>query len=113
MYKIVINSCFGGFGVSEQGAKWLLANGASPEKVTINDYGWVYVTCDLERHHPLLVQMVEALGDKASGPHASLRIHTMAQPLYRVNEYDGAESVEEPHHIVWDDASKVTIEADE
>ena len=31
----------------------------------------------------------------------------MAQPLYRVNEYDGAESVEEPRHIVWDDASTV------
>lgn len=109
MYKIVINCCFGGFSVSEQGAKWLLANGASPEKVTItiNHHGWVTVTCDLERHDPLLVRMVEELGEQANGTNAQLSVHTLETPLYRVYEYDGAESVEEPRHIVWDDASTV------
>lgn len=104
MYKIVINSCFGGFDVSEEGGNWLLANGASPEEVEIIRGDWDFVRCDLPRHHPLLVRMVEALGPNASGSCASLKVHAMSQPLYRIREYDGAESVEEPRHIVWEDA---------
>ena len=32
-FKVVINKCYGGFGVSEKGIEWLLANGANPTKV--------------------------------------------------------------------------------
>jgi hypothetical protein len=28
----------------------------------------------------------------------------MEQPLYRIDEYDGSESVEEPGHVHWIDA---------
>jgi hypothetical protein len=109
-YKVVVNGCYGGFGVSERGAEWLLANGANPDKVTINragyEGGYVYVYVSLERHDPLLVRMVITLGsDAASGKHAQLYVHELVQPLYRIDEYDGSESVEEPHHVRWDDAS--------
>jgi hypothetical protein len=109
-YKVVVNGCYGGFGVSEQGAMWLLANGADPAKVTINraDYegGYVYVYVSLERHDPLLVRMVITLGsDASSGRHAQLYVHQMDQPLYRIDEYDGSESVEEPHQVYWEDAT--------
>jgi hypothetical protein len=112
MFKVVVNGCFGGFGVSEQGAEWLLANGADPEKVSVTPAGiesvaWTYVRVDLERHDPLLVRMVEELGGAASGNYAKLYVHTMTQPLYRIDEYDGSESVEEPGQAVWMDASKV------
>jgi hypothetical protein len=43
--------------------------------------------------------------ESASGTHARLYVHELEQPLYRIDEYDGSESVEEPHHVRWDDAS--------
>jgi hypothetical protein len=110
-YKVVINKCYGGFGVSEKGVAWLLANGASPEKVRVQDSGltdskWVYTVCTLERHDPLLVKMVETLGSEAaSGDHAALEVRELEQPLYRIDEYDGNENIEEPKHVRWDDAS--------
>ena len=108
MFKVVVNGCFGGFGVSEHGAEWLLANGASTDKVTVRCEGeFDYVTVDLERHDPLLVRMVETLGSTADGTYAKLYVHTLSQPLYRIDEYDGSESVEEPGQAVWKDASKV------
>jgi hypothetical protein len=111
-YKVVVNGCFGGFGVSEQGAEWLLANGASPEKVSVTPAGsespsWTYVRVDLARHDPLLVRMVETLGTAANGGYADLYVHTLTQPLYRIDEYDGSESVEEPGQAVWENASEV------
>lgn len=108
MFKVVVNGCFGGFGVSEQGAEWLLTNGASADKVRVHREGrFNYVSVDLERHDPLLVRMVETLGSAANGDCAKLFVHTMEQPLYRIDEYDGSESVEEPGQAVWTDASKV------
>ena len=112
-FKVVINKCYGGFGVSEKGIEWLLANGASPEKVMVRDSGltdskWVYTVCTLERHDPLLVKMVETLGsDAASGDSAALELRELEQPLYRVNEYDGNESIEEPSHVHWIDAREL------
>jgi len=108
MFKVVVNGCFGGFGVSEQGAEWLLANGASADCVKVHREGqFNYVSVHLKRHDPLLVRMVEELGEAASGDYANLFVHTMTQPLYRIDEYDGSESVEEPGQAVWMDASKV------
>jgi hypothetical protein len=109
-YKVFFNGCYGGFGVSERGAEWLLANGANPDKVTVrNDteglYGFAYVYVGLERHDPLLVRMVETLKQAADGLHARLYVHQLDQPLYRINEYDGSETVEEPSHVHWDNAS--------
>ena len=71
-YKVVVNGCYGGFGVSERGAEWLLANGANRDRVSIkraeHEGGYVYVYVSLDRHDPLLVRMVIELGsDAASG----------------------------------------------
>ena len=109
-YKVVVNGCFGGFGVSAQGAEWLLANGADPEKVSVGQsetagHTWTYVQMGLSRHDPLLVRMVETLGERANGDHARLYVHEMEQPLYRIDEYDGSESVEEPADVHWNNAS--------
>lgn len=112
-FKVVINKCYGGFDVSEKGVEWLLANGASPEKVGVQDSGltdskWVSTFCTLERHDPLLVKMVETLGSEAaSGDHAALDVRVLGQPLYRINEYDGSESVEEPGQAAWTDAREL------
>lgn len=55
---------------------------------------------DVERHDPALVQVVEELGDKASGRFAKLRIAEVSGP-YRIDEYDGFESVETPGTYDW------------
>ncbi len=49
---------------------------------------------DIERNDPVLVQVVEELGDRANGSHARLQIEELpAGTLYRIDEYDGNESV--------------------
>lgn len=55
---------------------------------------------DVDRHDPVLVQVVEELGDKASGKYAKLRIEEVSGP-YRIDEYDGFESVETPGSYDW------------
>lgn len=49
---------------------------------------------DIDRDDPVLAQVVEELGDRANGSHAELRIFEVsAGTLYRIDEYDGSESV--------------------
>ena len=49
---------------------------------------------NIERSDPALVQVVEELGDAADGTHAVLRvIDISAGTRYRIDEYDGLESV--------------------
>ena len=90
-FKIVINKCYGGFGISPRGIEWLLAKGADPAKVRVQDSGlgelrFVYTVCLLERHDPLLVEMVETLGEAANGDSAALEIKEINQPLYRIEK---------------------------
>ena len=47
---------------------------------------------NVDRHDPVLVQVVEELGDKANGEYAKLRIEEV-YGSYRIDEYDGNESV--------------------
>jgi len=59
---------------------------------------WYYGRVD--RHDPILVQVVEELGDKANGSYAKLAIEEVSGP-YRIDEYDGFESVETPGSYDW------------
>lgn len=55
---------------------------------------------NVSRHDPILVQVVEELGDKANGMCAKLAIEEVSGP-YRIDEYDGSESVETPGSYDW------------
>ena len=55
---------------------------------------------DVSRHDPVLVQVVEEMGDEASGEFAKLRIAEVSGP-YRIDEYDGFESVETSDSYDW------------
>ena len=72
------------------------------ERVAYNEaysaQSWYYG--DVVRHDPALVQVVEELKDKANGMCAKLRIHEISGP-YRIDEYDGFESVETPNSYDW------------
>ena len=58
---------------------------------------------DIPRNDPLLVQVVEELGSKkASGNHAKLVIEELTPgTLYRIDEYDGYESVATQDSYDW------------
>ena len=47
---------------------------------------------NVDRHDPVLVQVVEELGKKANGDFANLQIDEV-RGSYRIDEYDGNESV--------------------
>ncbi len=55
---------------------------------------------NVSRHDPILVQVVEELGDKASGDCAKLVIAEVSG-AYRIDEYDGSESVKQPDGYDW------------
>ena len=104
--KIVINTCYGGFSLSKEAGKWLLNNGIeepfkSKIQRRINEMGGSnFILADLEEHsnrtHPLLVKCVETLGKRASGEYAKLEIEEVSGDYYRIDEYDGIESVITP-----------------
>lgn len=48
------------------------------------------------RHDPILVQVVEELGIYANGDCADLKIYETESNLYRIDEYDGLETVITP-----------------
>ena len=87
MTKIVYSACFGGFGLSEKAINryWELKGEKGPE---------YWYTGDLDRTDPILVQVVEELGEEADTGFSKLQIEELeAGTLYRIEEYDGFESV--------------------
>ena len=81
---IVLNSCFGGFGLSEEAQTWLQERGLE------FDYDKA-----IPRDEPLLVDCVKALGDRANSRFSSLRIVVIPEGVsYSITEYDGIEDVE-------------------
>lgn len=89
MHKIVINNCYGGFGLSETAQKWL------------KDHYGIDDSDELQRHDPRLVECVETLGDEANERCANLIICTIDSNRYRIDEYDGFEFIEVPDSISW------------
>jgi hypothetical protein len=56
--------------------------------------GWT----DKARSDPMIVQVVEELGDKANGPHAKLKVVEIPDDVeWEIEEYDGAEWIAEKH----------------
>lgn len=54
------------------------------------------------RHDPVLIQVIEEMGDAANGAYAELTIYEMASgTLYRIDEYDGMESVKTEDTYEW------------
>jgi len=88
--KVVYNDCYGGFFLSEEAKE--LGRQISGDKKWRAEY--------LPRHDLVLVEVVEKLGCKASGEFSCLRIAEVVGK-YRIDEYDGAESVETPESYDW------------
>ncbi len=100
MTKIVYNACLGGFSLSGEAVKLgkLYAAEDSNWKEVCEEYGYF----GGPRHDETLVRVVEELGDKASGSCAKLRIDEVPPgTLYRIDEYDGSETVETRDTYDW------------
>lgn len=105
MVRVVYNACYGGFGLSRKGCEALARAGVESAQKYLDDHPedarWFdYCADDVDRHDDRLVQVVHELGDVASGRFAKLRITEVTGP-YRIDEYDGAESVETPNSYDW------------
>ena len=87
--KVVINDCYGGFGLSEKALKMLGVE---------DDYDF-----EFDRTNPELVEVVEKLGKEANGFCASLRVIEIPDDVkeWYIDEYDGIETIHEKHRY-WD-----------
>lgn len=81
--KVVINRCYGGFGLSEKAMKFLEVDSRWP---------------DIARNDPKLVECVEKLGEEANYIYAKLKVVEIPDDVnWKIGEYDGLEWVEEVH----------------
>lgn len=124
MNKVVYNSDYGGFLLSMKAVEWLEQNckdnklrdfikslrisyyeqlpivgkeshsSLKDESICYNVSEWF----EDKRHHKDLVAVVEALGNDANGRHAKLAIANIYCNQYRIDQYDGSESVITPEY---------------
>lgn len=120
--KVVINDGIGGFGLSEKAILKLIEYGIpvyTPEQLEdpekwdpptgrIHDFGddeilgryYPYFN-DEARAHPLLVRVVEEMGDKANSKHSTLKIVEVPDDVEWTiwESEEGYESIHEKHRV--------------
>jgi len=90
MIKLVINDCFGSFGLSEQALE--LYN----EKRIASNLPICLRQTRINRSDPILVEIVQSLGRKADGKYSRLiiiEIEDIYAECYSIDEYDGKECI--------------------
>ena len=94
MRKIVYNTCFGGASLSDKA----IERYAELKGIT-------YFSCrDIlaDRTDPVLIQVIEELGEEANGNSADLQITELpAGTQYHIHEYDGNERIMTPDDYNW------------
>ena len=116
MTKVAYNGCFGGFSLSRAAIlrareisgdpKWggahIKGDVWDDGKPVDQDYGHID---DVPRHDPVLIQVIEELGEMANGSCASLCIENVPEGTqYRIDEYDGNERVMTRDDYEWQTA---------
>jgi hypothetical protein len=84
--KVVVNKCYGGFGLSTKARKMLHAE----------DIAKVWELEETEnRNNPELINAVETLGDEVNTRSSELKVVTLPEDTtdWEINEYDGFETV--------------------
>lgn len=109
--KIVINKCYGGFGLSEEAVllyakkKGLNLIVERDKGLKINHYylnekkdGNYFSERDIQRNDTILIEVVNELGEKADGFCSELKIVEIPDDVeWIIEEYDGKEWVAEDH----------------
>ncbi len=87
---VVINTCYGGFGLSDRAIKEYMQLAGITER-DFHDR-------DIDRDDPYLVKVVKELGMGANGAHANLKVVEIPGDVsWHIAEYDGNEWVAEDH----------------
>lgn len=85
--KVVINRCYGGFGLSKE---------AKEMYVKLTKIKSMPYDHDLSRDDLHVVKVVETLGSRANGPYAALKVVSMPNGVdWQIDEYDGMERIRE------------------
>lgn len=121
--KVVINRCFGGFGLSEKAIEECIRRGMTVTTMGEDDgarddaadfirfdepVGRQYLWPNHDRFnrlrcHPILVAVVEELGEEADGDCAKLKVVEIpfdGPTGWEIDDYDGRERIV-PHHSSW------------
>lgn len=124
--KIVINQCYGGFGLSEKAVmryaelagmtlypvetkfgyteyykvpkeEFDKIKSENPKAYSILN-SLMFFESDIDRTDPLLIRVVEELGDEASAKFSELKIVKIPNDVqWEIRDYDGMETVVEQH----------------
>lgn len=110
MVDVVVNKCFGGFGLSERAImRYAELKGINLVKLTDKHGSNFYVDgqhddehffseYDIERTDTALVETVKELGKLANGDCAELTVTEVPDGVdWYIDEYDGIESIHESH----------------
>ena len=105
-HKVIINKCYGGYGLSETAVKWLYENGtpyikkrkeisndANLKGYRVDDVVATDISYDFPRHNLDIVRCVETICEEANGEYADLVIVEIEGNRYRIDGYDGYERI--------------------
>ena len=85
--KVVINSCYGGFGFSHK---------AIMRHAELT--GFFSSIHDMKRTDPILIQIVEEMGECVNSEYAKLKVVEVPDDIeFEINESGGLESIHEVH----------------
>lgn len=98
--KVVINTCHGGFGLSKEALELY----AKIKGIELGEYNKSYSfyenfsDYDIARDDPVLIQVIEQMGEAASNRFSELKIVEIPDDVeWTIAEYDGLEWVAEAH----------------
>ena len=93
---VAVNRCYGGFSLSEKAVEMLRTRLGDPKIKSYSfdscydgDYGYC-------RHHPVLIEVINELGEEADGSFAEIEIVYIEEKykgFYSISEYDGMEGI--------------------
>lgn len=102
MEKIVINKCYGGYGLSDQALDWLKEKDSfkneeqyQREKDCFKERGMSFFLME-DRSNPLLIECVETLKEKASGQCSNLvveEVFGIEDVTFEIESHGGFETI--------------------
>jgi hypothetical protein len=96
---VAVNRCYGGFSLSEKAVEILRTRMGDP-KIQSYSFQSYYSDDDddgrYSRRHPVLIEVINELGEEADGPFAEIDVEYIEEKykrFYSISEYDGMEGV--------------------
>ena len=110
MQKIVINNCWGGFGLSDEAMRRYAELAGMKLLEDVNEYGDVnfylneinedsyFTAWSIDRDDPNLVKVVEEMGEKSHSVYSILKIIEIPDDVkWEIDDWDGREHIAEKH----------------